>query len=69
MNGFNSSRTGLTHQEPADYHCHILRLPIFVRKAVEKMKTFFLKEHRFFMTFSNFSNFKFFDFVHILHIF
>ena len=41
----------------AAYHRHVLRLPIFVKKAFEKMKTFFFsKKHSFFIIFSNFSH-------------
>ena len=34
------------------------RLPIFVREAVGKMKTFLFQKNTFFIIFSNFSNFK-----------
>ena len=40
------------------YQQHNFRLPIFVKKALKKMKTFFFsKKHSFFITVSTFSNF------------
>ena len=39
----------------AGYHRHILRLPIFAKKAFKKIKTFSRKKHPFFIIFSNFS--------------
>ena len=43
-------------RKTADYHRHILSLPIFVNKAFKKMKTlFFSKKYSFFIIVSNFS--------------
>ena len=41
----------------AGYHRHVLPLPIFVKRAVKKMKMFFFsKKHAFFIKVPNFSN-------------
>ena len=48
---------GLLTNKMAGYHRHILHLPIFVKKASEKMKTFFFSKKHF-IIFSNFSNFQ-----------
>ena len=47
----------LFQNNTAGYHRHILRLPIFVKKAFKKMKTFFFSKKHF-VIFSNFSNFQ-----------
>ena len=52
------ARYGRLSNKTADYHRHILRLPIFVKKGFKKMKMFFSRKNTFFIIFSTFSNFQ-----------